>query len=117
MRVEVTGLNPQATTLFAGNVVLVGQTINAVSFDLTLTARIRSSTRRSSRSPMPMSGSAVTLGAPERSYSRASRAPAFVRLRWMRPEAALLGHEKLRESAFKPTEIIHARKLVRSPFP
>ena len=36
MRVEITGLNPQVTTLSAKDVVLdqVGQTINVVSFDL-----------------------------------------------------------------------------------
>ena len=36
VRVEITGLNPQVTTLFAGNVALdqVGQTINVVSFEL-----------------------------------------------------------------------------------
>ena len=38
VRVEITGLNPQVTTLFAENVALdqVGQTINVASFDLTL---------------------------------------------------------------------------------
>ena len=42
VRVEVTGLNPQVTTLFAGNVALenVGQTINVVSFDLSHDGRI-----------------------------------------------------------------------------
>ncbi len=36
VRVEVTGLNPQVTTLFAKDVALdrVGQTINVASFDL-----------------------------------------------------------------------------------
>ena len=36
VRVEITGLNPQVTTLFAGNVVLdqVGQTLNVAGFDL-----------------------------------------------------------------------------------
>ena len=43
VRVEFTGLNPQVTTLFAGNVVLdqVGQTINVVSFDLTFDGQIK----------------------------------------------------------------------------
>src|SRR5580698_10261662 len=43
VRVEVTGLNPQVTTLFAGNVALdqVGQTINVVSFDLTYDGQIK----------------------------------------------------------------------------
>ena len=43
VRVEIIGLNPQVTTLFAGNVALenVGQTINVVSFDLTLDGRIK----------------------------------------------------------------------------
>ena len=36
VRVEITGLNPQVTTLFAGDVALdqVGQTVNIASFDL-----------------------------------------------------------------------------------
>ena len=43
VRVEITGLNPQVTTLFAGNVVLdqVGQTINVVSFDLSRDGKIK----------------------------------------------------------------------------
>jgi hypothetical protein len=43
VRVEVTGLNPQVTTLFAGDVVLdqVGQTINVVSFDLSPDGKIK----------------------------------------------------------------------------
>ena len=43
VRVEITGLNPQVTTLFAGNVVLdqVGQTINVASFDLTFDGQIK----------------------------------------------------------------------------
>jgi hypothetical protein len=43
VRVEITGLNPQVTTLFAGNVALyqVGQTINVVSFDLTYDGQIK----------------------------------------------------------------------------
>ena len=43
VRVEIIGLNPQVTTLFAGNVVLdrVGQTINVVSFDLTFDGQIK----------------------------------------------------------------------------
>jgi hypothetical protein len=41
--VEITGLNPQVTTLFAGNVVLdqVGQTLNVASFDLTYDGQVR----------------------------------------------------------------------------
>ena len=58
VRVEITGLNPQVTTVFAKDVALdqVGQTINVASFDLILTARSSSPTRRSSRSPTPRSG-------------------------------------------------------------
>ena len=43
VRVEITGLNPQVTTLFAGNVVLdqVGQTINVASFDLTYDGQVK----------------------------------------------------------------------------
>ena len=43
VRVEIIGLNPRVTTLFAGNVVLdqVGQTINVVSFDLTFDGQIK----------------------------------------------------------------------------
>jgi hypothetical protein len=43
VRVEFTGLNPQVTTLFAGNVALdqVGQTINVVSFDLTYDGQVK----------------------------------------------------------------------------
>jgi hypothetical protein len=43
VRVEITGLNPQVTTLFAGNVVLdqVEQTINVVSFDLSRDGKIK----------------------------------------------------------------------------
>ena len=41
VRVEITGFNPKVTTLFAGNVVLVGQTLNAVSFDLTFDRQIK----------------------------------------------------------------------------
>jgi hypothetical protein len=43
VRVEITGLNPQVTTLFAKDVALenVGQTINVASFDLTLDGRIK----------------------------------------------------------------------------
>ena len=43
VRVEITGLNPQVTTLFAGDVALdqVGQTINVASFDLTLDGQIK----------------------------------------------------------------------------
>ena len=42
MRVEITGLNPQVTTLFAKDVALdqVGQTINVASFDMGLDGRI-----------------------------------------------------------------------------
>jgi hypothetical protein len=42
VRVEITGLNPQVTTLFAKDVALdqVGQTINVVSFDLTQDGKI-----------------------------------------------------------------------------
>ena len=42
VRVEITGLNPQVTTLFAKDVALgrVGQTINVVSFDLTPDGKI-----------------------------------------------------------------------------
>jgi hypothetical protein len=43
VRVEITGLNPQVMTLFAGNFALenVGQTINVVSFDLSPDGRIK----------------------------------------------------------------------------
>jgi hypothetical protein len=43
VRVEITGLNPQVTTLFAKDVALenVGQTINVASFDLTLDGQIK----------------------------------------------------------------------------
>ena len=43
VRVEITSLNPQVTTVFAKNVALenVGQTINVVSFDLTLGGEIK----------------------------------------------------------------------------
>jgi hypothetical protein len=43
VRVEVTGLNPQVTTLFAGDVVLdqVGQTVNVASFDLSPDGKIK----------------------------------------------------------------------------
>ncbi len=43
VRVEITGLNPQVTTLFAGNVALdqVGQTINVASFDLTYDGQVK----------------------------------------------------------------------------
>ena len=43
VRVEITGLNPQVTTLFAKEVALdqVGQTINVASFDVTLDGRIK----------------------------------------------------------------------------
>lgn len=43
VRVEITGLNPQVTTLFAGNVVLdqVGQTSNVASFDLTYDGQVK----------------------------------------------------------------------------
>jgi hypothetical protein len=42
IRVEITGLNPQVTTLFAKDVALeaVGQTINVVSFDMRLDGQI-----------------------------------------------------------------------------
>ena len=42
VRVEITGLNPQVTTLFAKDVALenVGQTINVVSFDMRLDGQI-----------------------------------------------------------------------------
>jgi hypothetical protein len=42
VRVEVTGLNPQVTTLFAGNVALehIGQTINVSSFDLSADGKV-----------------------------------------------------------------------------
>jgi hypothetical protein len=42
VRVEITGLNPEVTTLFAKDVALdhVGQTINVVSFDLTPDGKI-----------------------------------------------------------------------------
>jgi hypothetical protein len=42
VRVEITGLNPQVTTLFAKDVALdqVGQTINVASFDLTPNGKI-----------------------------------------------------------------------------
>jgi uncharacterized protein YfaP (DUF2135 family) len=43
VRVEITGLNPQVTTVFAKDVALenVGQTINVVSFDLNLGGEIK----------------------------------------------------------------------------
>ena len=43
MRVELTGLNPQVTTLFAKDVALdsVGQTINVASFDLSPDGKIK----------------------------------------------------------------------------
>jgi hypothetical protein len=43
VRVEITGLNPQVTTVFAKDVALenVGQTINVASFDLTLGGEIK----------------------------------------------------------------------------
>jgi hypothetical protein len=43
VRVEITGLNPQVTTMFAKDVALetVGQTINVASFDLTLDGQIK----------------------------------------------------------------------------
>ena len=43
VRVEITGLNPQVTTLFAKDVALenVGETINVASFDLTLDGRVK----------------------------------------------------------------------------
>jgi hypothetical protein len=43
VRVEITGLNPQVTTLFAKDVALdqVGQTINVFSFDLTQDGKIK----------------------------------------------------------------------------
>ena len=43
VRVEITGLNPQVTTLFAGNVALdqVGQTLDVVSFDLSPDGKIK----------------------------------------------------------------------------
>ena len=43
MRVEITGLNPQVTTLFAKDVALdsVGQTINVASFDLSPDGKIK----------------------------------------------------------------------------
>jgi hypothetical protein len=43
VRVEITGLNPRVTTLFAGDVALerVGQTINVASFDLALDGQIK----------------------------------------------------------------------------
>jgi hypothetical protein len=43
VRVEITGLNPQVTTLFAKDVALenVGQTINVVSFDMRLDGQIK----------------------------------------------------------------------------
>ena len=49
VRVEITGLNPQVTTLFAKDVALenVGETINVASFDLTWTEGSSSPTRRS----------------------------------------------------------------------
>jgi hypothetical protein len=42
VRVEITGLNPQVSTLFAGNVALdrVGETINVASFDLSPDGKI-----------------------------------------------------------------------------
>lgn len=42
VRVEITGVNPQVTTLFAGNVSLdqVGQTVNVVSFDMSQDGKI-----------------------------------------------------------------------------
>jgi hypothetical protein len=59
VRVEIAGLNPEVTTLFAGKRNLldqVGQTINVVSFDLTFDGKSNSPTRRSSRIPMPTAG-------------------------------------------------------------
>jgi hypothetical protein len=43
VRVEITGLNPRVTTLFAGDVALdqVGQTINVASFDLAPDGQIK----------------------------------------------------------------------------
>jgi hypothetical protein len=43
VRVEITGLNPRVTTLFAGDVALdkVGQTINVASFDLALDGQVK----------------------------------------------------------------------------
>ena len=43
VRLEITGLNPQVTTLFAKDVALetVGQTINVASFDMGLDGRIK----------------------------------------------------------------------------
>jgi hypothetical protein len=43
VRVEITGLNPQVTTLFAKDVALdqVGQTINVGSFDLSPDGKIK----------------------------------------------------------------------------
>ena len=43
VRVEITGLNPRVTTLFAGDVALdqIGRTINVASFDLALDGQIR----------------------------------------------------------------------------
>jgi hypothetical protein len=43
VRIEVTGLNPRVTTLFAKDVALdqVGRTINVASFDLTLDGQIK----------------------------------------------------------------------------
>ena len=43
VRVEITGLNPQVTTLFAKDVALdqVGETINVVSFDMGLDGKIK----------------------------------------------------------------------------
>jgi hypothetical protein len=43
VRVEITGLNPQVTTLFAKDVALdqVGRTINVVSFDLTFDGQVK----------------------------------------------------------------------------
>ncbi len=43
VRVEITGLNPQVTVLFAKDVALdqVGQTINVASFDLTLDGEVK----------------------------------------------------------------------------
>jgi hypothetical protein len=42
-RIEITGLNPQVTTLFAGNVALdpVGRTINGARFDLARDGQIK----------------------------------------------------------------------------
>ena len=43
VRVEITGLNPQVTTLFAGDVALdqVEQTLNVASFDLSFDGQIK----------------------------------------------------------------------------